>query len=60
MTMSLVQRPFQPGMIAAIETRTRWEGKPGLPMNDLVEVTAADPVVHTGAFGIDEILWLDT
>jgi hypothetical protein len=47
-------------MIAAIETRTRWEGKLGLPMNDLVEVTAADPVVHTGAFGIDEILWLDT
>lgn len=54
------ERPFQPGMIAAIETRTRWEGKLGLHMNDLVEVTAADPVVHTGVFGIDEILRLDT
>jgi Xaa-Pro aminopeptidase len=52
------ERQFQPGMVTAIETRTRWEGKLGLHMNDLVEVTAAEPIVHTGVFPVDEILSL--
>ena len=53
------ERPLQPGMIAAIETRTRWEGKLGLHMNDLVEVTESETIVHTGVFSNEEILRLD-
>ena len=50
---------FLPGMVVAIETRTRREGEMGLHMNDLVEITDGEPMVHTGLFPIDEILRLD-
>ena len=53
------ETPFESGMIVAVETRTRREGEMGLHMNDLVEITEHEPIVHTGVFPIDEILRLD-
>ena len=54
------ERPFEPGMMTAVETRTRWEGKLGLHMNDLVEISEGSPIIHTGVFPLDEILVLST
>lgn len=41
-----------------IETRVRWPGKEGYHIEDLVQVTDGEPIVHTKFFSIDKLLEL--
>jgi Xaa-Pro aminopeptidase len=41
---------LQPNMMFCVETRVRWAGKTGYNVEDLVQVTDGDPIVHTRVF----------
>lgn len=50
---------LEAGMMLAIETRVRVAGSYGMHLEDLVEVRAEGPVVHTEAYPFDRLVTVD-
>ncbi len=50
---------LEPGMMVTVETRVRWVGKCGYHMEDLIEVTDANPVIRSDFFDNEDILVVD-
>ncbi len=46
---------LQPNMMFYVETRVRWPGKEGYHIEDLIQVTEKDPVVHSTYFDDAEL-----
>ena len=46
---------LKPNMMFYVETRVRWPGKEGYHIEDLIQVTEKDPVVHTTFFDNAEL-----
>lgn len=50
---------FKPGMITTVETRVRWAGKVGYHMEDIIEITAGEPIWHAKHFPNEELFMIE-
>lgn len=51
--------PYEPGMITTVETRVRWAGKVGYHMEDIIEITAGEPIWHAKHFPNEELFMIE-